>query len=242
MAYGLLVKSSFNTTLFDSNDVGKPLVVKSRTTVNENTGVTTENNDVLLFKLGSAVNSGHAFWVYTETSFTGTLSNVEFTTKFHIERTAGSSQNITTIDYIILRTIDNITIQSNSQTYGLKVRGGAAYNPVVFDSRQYSDFTDFDINNTGSTPLQHGQTLKSYDNTTYFSANPLDYTNITNFVRKYGLLFSNTTGTAFNVPFPNNITGTGIRTCNELNQGPGGKSYPTSLQPYFWGSDRTDND
>ena len=242
MAYGLLVKSNFNTTLFNSNDVGKPLVVKSRETVNENTGVTTEDNDVLLFRLGASVQSGHAFWVYTETSFTGIFGNVEFTTKFHIERTAGSSQNITTIDIIRLRTIDNITIQENTQTYGLKVRGPAAYNPVIFDSRQYSDFTDFDINNTDSSALNHGGLLKSYDSETYFCANPLDFTNITNFVRKYGLLFSNTTGTAFNVAFPNNITGTGIRACNELNQGPGGKSYPASLQPYFWGSDRTDND
>lgn len=240
MAYGLLVKSSFNTTLFNSNDVGKPLIVKSRNTTTQNVGVTTKDNDVLMFKLSNTVQSGHAFWVYTETSFTGTNANVEFTTKFHIERTAGSSQNITAIDYIILRTIDNTTLLS--QDYGLKVRGPAAYNPVIFDTRQYSDINQFDINNTDSTALNHGGLLKSYDNTTYFCANPLDYTNIQNFVRKYGLLFSNTTGTAFNVPFPNNLTGTGIRACNELNQGPGGKSYPASLQPYFWGSDRTDND
>lgn len=243
MSYGLEIKSAANLTLFSTDDVGSGTFVHTSGTIAENTALTTKASDMLLFKLSSAVSSGHAFWVKSETSFSGTGNNVVYTTKFHIDRTAGSSQNITSVDYVIVRSFEFAYINP-SLTYGLRTfYPGGAYGttPIPkFDSRMFRDANpSFDITNTDSTPLQHRGLLKSLDNTTYFSANPLDYTNITNFIREFGIIFSNTTGTAFQGSnFTNRITGTGIRACNRLNQGSGGISYPTSLQPYFWGEFR----
>jgi len=243
MSYGLEIKSAANLTLFSTELIAEGTFAFQQGTLSENTGITTEGSDMLLFKLSSAVSSGHAFWVKSETSFTGTGGSVEFTTKFHIDRTAGSTQNITSVDYVIVRAFTNSTVTGTppSGTYGLRTNaivGGYVVNR--FDSRMFRDAVpEFDITNTDSTPLQHGGLLKSLDNTTYFSANPLDYTNITNFIREYGILFSNTTGVAFYTPSVfTRLSGTGIRACNRLNQGPGGISYPTSLQPYFWGEFR----
>lgn len=238
MAYGLKVISDFETTLFDSNVAGRGTFAFEVGTVNTLTDLDTVAGDLLLFKLPVAVSSGHAFWVQTTTTFTGTGTNATYTTQFRILRTAGSSQNITSVDYVILRDMFKGTVPTGS-LYGIQVFSDTGSLVTSLDSRMYRDtLGEFDIDNFDTVPLQHGGTLlSSLDTTTYFSANPLDYTSVTNFIREFGLLFSNTTGQSFYAAFPNALSGVGVRACNRLNQS-SSLSYPDALQPYFWGSFR----
>lgn len=247
MSYGLQVYRSYGTaTLFDTSEDSRGTFLVDAGTVSLNSALTYKAGDIVLFRPSGTVNNNtHATIIAKTTRTSGTGQSAQFSTTF--SRPQG---NFTpTIAYVILRDFNQSSGATSVGDYGilcLSLDGSVAI--TNFDSRKFTAQNEFVIDElfTSTGSLAHGQTLHSHANDgRYFAVPPMDFTNLTNFIRRVGYCwdrgFSSSViiwngASASNGRVYSNAGSTGrVVGISELNQGPGGYLYNVSLQPYFSG-------
>lgn len=230
--YGVQVYSTSGALLFNTVNAGRGTFQVSKGTATSNvTTITLKAGDLLLFNLPT-VSSGNSFWVQKTTTLSGTGSTATFSVQFRILRQFGT-QSISYVNYVILRDMSQAT---SLATYGIRCweSAGAYAGPVSFDSRLFSSTAGevkLDPNDVYTSAFSHGTLWHSSQSSTrYYDAGPLDYSSVTNYVREYGILFSNrTAGTTayYSTVFGGTITGPGIFVCNKITSTV--SSHPNSM-------------